>query len=119
MDNNTSKISNLDIDALASKLGYSYLDAGYGYWEDGGGKIHHYDSMDNNYIRNCKNFIDRGIKEIKEDEIVKDIKRQTANMLNITTEDITKDDLRYIKKELIELLKSKKEELKNCRKRRR
>lgn len=99
---------------LAIKVGYSYLNGGYGYWEDGAGKMRSYDSMDNKYLDNCINFIERGIKEINNDEygITHDIKEQ----LSKTIKDPSEKDIRYAKKQITGILKEKKQELKEYKK---
>lgn len=101
---------------LAIEVGYSYLNGGYGCWEDGAGKIHSYDSMDNDYLNNCINFVDRGIKEINnnEYEITRDIKRHLNKMI----ENPSEKDIKHAKKQIVELLKEKKQELNECSKRR-
>ncbi|MGN0143084.1 MAG: hypothetical protein ACI4AD_12720 [Roseburia sp.] len=106
----------VDYKELAIEVGYSYLNGGYGCWEDGAGKIHSYDSMDNEYLNNCINFVDRGIKEIKnnEYEITKDIKRQLSKMI----ENPSEKDIKHAKRQIVEILKEKKQELKDCKKRR-
>lgn len=106
----------IDYEELAIKIGYSYLNAGEGYWEDGAGKTHSYDSMDNDYLKNCINFVDRGIKEIKnnENEITNIIKKQ----LNKMHEEPSDKDISKAKKQIIEILKDKKSELKECKKKR-
>lgn len=107
---------NINYEKLAIEVGYSYLNGGYGYWEDGSGKIRSYDSMDNDYLRNCINFVDRGIKEINnsENEINNDIKRHLNKMIKEPTE----KDIEYAKKQVVEILKEKKQELKEYSKRR-
>lgn len=97
----------IDYEELAIKIGYSYLNAGKGYWEDGAGKTHSYDSMDNDYLKNCINFVDRGIKEI-----TNIIKKQ----LNKMYEEPSDKDISKAKKQIIEILKDKKSELKECKK---
>ncbi len=99
----------IDYEELAIKIGYSYLNAGKGYWEDGAGKTHSYDSMDNDYLKNCINFVDRGIKEI-----TNIIKKQ----LNKMYEEPSDKDISKAKKQIIEILKDKKSELKECKKKR-
>lgn len=103
---------NIDFELLAIKAGYSYLNAGEGYWEDGAGKTHSYDSMDNNYLTNCINFVDRGIKEIKNDEngITNIIKIQLSKMC----EEPSEKDVKEAKEQIAEILKKKKVELKEC-----
>lgn len=106
----------INYEELAIEVGYSYLNGGYGYWEDGSGKLHSYDSMDNDYLKNCINFVDRGIKEINNGEngINNDIKRHLSKMIKEPSE----KDIKYAKKQIIGMLKEKKEELKECSKRR-
>lgn len=108
---------NIDFEKLAIEVGYSYLNAGESYWEDGGGKIHSLDSMDNDYLENCINFVDRGIKELKNDEngITSIIKKQISRRY----EEPSDKDVKEAKKQIIEILKEKKAELKECKKNRR
>ena len=72
--------------------------------------------MDNDYLKNCINFVDRGIKEIKnnENEITNIIKKQ----LNKMHEEPSDKDISKAKKQIIEILKDKKSELKECKKKR-
>lgn len=106
----------IDYEELAIKVGYSYLNAGEGYWEDGAGKTHSYDSMDNEYLENCINFVDRGIKEIKNDEngITNNIKKH----LNKMSKKPSDKDVKEAKSQIVEILKAKKTELKECKKQR-
>ena len=107
---------NVFYEKLAIKLGYSYLNGGYRRWEDGSGKIHTYESMDDNYLKNCINFVDSGIKEIKNDEngITNDIKKH----LSKTIDDPSEKDIERAKKEIIVILNAKKKELKEYKKER-
>lgn len=107
---------NIDFELLAIEIGYSYLNAGEGYWEDGAGKTHSYDSMDNDYLKNCINFVDRGIKEIKNDEngITNIIKKQLSKMYDEPSD----KDVKEAKKQIADILKKKKVELKECEKKR-
>lgn len=107
---------NIDFEKLAIEIGYSYLNAGEGYWEDGAGKIHSFDSMDNDYLKNCINFVDRGIKELKNDEngITSIIKEQ----ISIMYKEPSDKDVKEAKKQIIEILKEKKAELNECKKNR-
>ena len=106
----------IDYEKLAIDIGYSYLNGGIGYWEDGAGKLHSYDSMDNDYLKNCLNFVDRGIKEITNDEvgISKDIKKHLSKII----ENVSEKDIEYAKTQISEILTDKKKELKECLKRR-
>lgn len=113
MSKSKNEIPKLDINGLASELGYSYLDAECGYWKDGADRIRSYDSMDNNYLKNCINFIDKGIKELKGELVTNDIKNLIGKISNISTKEIKKSDIKYIKKELTNLLKEKKVEIKH------
>lgn len=65
MGKQKKSIKDINIKKLAIELGYSYLEGKYGYWSNAAGKIISYDSMDNDYLKNCINFIDKGIKELK------------------------------------------------------
>lgn len=106
----------IDYKDLAISVGYSYLNGGSGYWEDDSGKIHSYDSMNNKYLDNCINFVERGIKEINNGEygITNDIKGQLRKTIN----DPSENDITYAKKQIVGLLKEKKQELKDYKKRR-
>ncbi len=107
---------NINYEKLAIEVGYSYLSGGYGYWEDGSGKIHSFDSMNNDYLKNCIDFVERGIKEINNDEygITNDIKEYLSKMAKEPRE----KDIEYAKKQIVGILKGKKAELKECQKRR-
>jgi hypothetical protein len=98
-----------DYRELAIKLGYSYINGGYGYWEDGAGKIHSFDSMDNEYLSNCLNFVNKGINELIENkgEIKRDIKRQLHKIVKNPDE----SDINDARLQIIEILKEKKQEL--------
>ncbi len=54
-------MNKIDCEEIAILMGYSYLEAGKGKWQDGGNAIHDIRSMDNRYVANCKNFIEKGI----------------------------------------------------------
>lgn len=106
----------VDYEKLAISVGYSYLNGGIGYWEDGAGKVHSLDSMNNEYLNRCIKFIDRGIQEISNNEntIKNDIKKELSNIYNITGD----DEIERAKQEIIKLLKIKKNELTECAERR-
>lgn len=106
----------INYEKIAIEVGYSYLNGGIGYWEDGSGKLHTYDSMDNEYISNCINFVDRGIKEINNggNGVIRDIKKQLSELI----EEPSEEDIKLAKKQIVEILKIKKQELKEYRKRR-
>ena len=97
---------------LAINVGYSYLNGGYGKWEDGKGTINSYDAMDNKYLENCIQFVDRGINEIRnnKDGIVSYIGAELGKMIKNPSE----KDIEYAKEQIIEILKEKKEELEDC-----
>ena len=118
MGKQEKSIIDLNVKKLAIKIGYSYLEAKCGYWSDAAGKIHSYDSMDNDYLKNCINFIDRGIKELKGNSVDSDIKNHASIMLNISKESITEKDIKSIKKDIIFLIKDKKSELVECKEKR-
>lgn len=67
--------------------------------------------MDNDYLKNCINFIDKGIKELKSDFADSYIKKHTSKMLNIFKELITEKDISFTKKDIINMIKDKKSEL--------
>lgn len=118
MEKQEKSIKDLNVKKLAIEIGYSYLEGKYGYWSDSAGKILSYDSMDNKYLKNCINFIGKGIKNLKGDSVDSDIKKQASKMLNITKESITEKDIKSIKKDIINLLKDKKNELVECKEKR-
>lgn len=74
--------------------------------------------MDNDYLNNCINFIDKGIKELKSNSVDSDIKRLTSKMLNISKELITEKDIHSIKKDIINMIQDKKSELVECKEKR-
>ena len=104
----------VDYKKLAIKVGYSYLNGGYRRWEDGAGKIHSYESMDDDYLKNCINFVDRGIEELKNDKngITNIIKKHLSKMID----DPSEKDIKRAKKQITEILKAKKKELKEYKK---
>lgn len=67
--------------------------------------MHSYDSMDNKYLNNCINFVDKGIKEISNNEngITNDIKRYLSKMIN----DPSEKDIEHARKQIIRILKEK------------
>lgn len=118
MGKQEKSIKDLNVKKLAIEIGYSYLEGKYGYWSDAAGKKISYDSMDNEYLKNCINFIDKGIKNLKGDSVDSDIKKQASKMLNVSKESITEKDIKSIKKDIINLLKDKKSELVECKEKR-
>ena len=118
MGKQEKNIKDLNVKKLAIEIGYSYLEGKYGYWSDSAGKIFSYDSMDNEYLKNCINFTDKGIKNLKGNSVDSDIKKQVSKMLNISKESITEKDIKCIKKDIINLLKEKKSELVECKEKR-
>ena len=117
MDIKDINIKDINFKKLAIDIGFSYLNGGYGYWENSQSKLHSYDSMDNNYLDNCIKFVDKGINEIKSNEygITNDVKNHLLKMMN---EEPSEKDIKYAKKQILEILKEKKKELKEYRKRR-
>lgn len=111
MGKQKKSIKDINIKKLAVELGFSYLEGKYGYWSNAAGKIISYDSMDNDYLNNCINFIDKGIKELKNNSVDSDIKRQISKMINITQESISEKDVKSIRKDIIDLIKCLKSEL--------
>lgn len=111
MGKQKKSIKDINVKKLSIELGYSYLEGKYGYWSNAAGKIISYDSMDNDYLKNCINFIDKGIKELKSNFIDSDIKKQISKMTNITQESISEKDVKSIRKDIIDLIKCKKSEL--------
>lgn len=118
MGKQEKSIKDLNVKKLAIEIGYSYLEGKYGYWSDAAGKIFSYDSMDNEYLKNCINFINKGIKELKGNSADSDIKKYASKMLNISKESITEKDIKSIKKDIIHLIKDKKSELVECKEKR-
>lgn len=104
MDSNILGI--IDINQLASDLGFSYLDGGFGFWEDSSGRTLRCRNMDKEHLKNSIKFIDKGIAEIKDGSVTNDI-------IKLLSKDhkLEKDDIETIEKTLIELLSSKKKEL--------
>lgn len=99
----------VNVEQIAIEIGFSYLNGGYGKWEDGSGMIHKLDSMSSKYLDNCINFIDRGIDEIDSgylDKIIKEnIKKQSGKGK------VTKKCLEDVKLEMIRILQDKKDEI--------
>lgn len=107
---------NVNFEKLAIDVGYSYLNGGSGYWEDGGGKVHSFDSMSNDYLDNCIKFVEKGIKEIENKKygITSDIKKSLSKIYK----DPSEDDINHAMKQILKILKSKKKELKEYKKER-
>lgn len=61
---------------------------------------------------------EKSIKELKENSVDSDIKKQASKMLIISKESITEKDINSIKKDIIHLIKDKKSELVECKKKR-
>lgn len=109
-----------NIKEFASELGYSYVNGGYGYWEDGAGKIHEISSMNCAYIENCINFVDRGLDQIDDgiidtgiQELFKGFvrKKDTDKELKYKRLEMTSLIMESTKKQLRNTLLAKKEEL--------
>ncbi len=107
-----------DIQKIAIKIGFSYLNAGFGKWEDGAGNVHPYNLMSDKYLNNCKKFIDKGIEEIQEDgmQINSSIRRCLNDEFKISKDELTYAMLKSIKKQIIVILKEKKKEINNYKK---
>lgn len=65
----------VNYEEIAKTIGYSYLNGGSFYWEDGCGNIKSYDSMNTVYLDNCIKFVERGIEKVKNSENDLDIKK--------------------------------------------
>lgn len=98
----------INVKKIAIEIGFSYLNGGYGKWEDGSGMIHNIDSMSSKYLDNCINFIDKGIDEISSghlDKVITDqIKKHSGGK-------VSKQCLKEVKSEMISILQDKKEEI--------
>lgn len=109
-----------NIKEFAIRLGYSYLNGGYGYWEDGKGERHKISSMEDDYLENCINFVERGLEAI-ENQVITDIigkhfkefvrEYDKGGLLKCKKLELTETILDQIKKGLIKTLETKKEEL--------
>lgn len=96
---------------FASELGYSYVNGGYGCWEDCAGKIHEISSMNSKYIENCIDFVDRGINEIDEGRIDAAIKEHFAEFVKKMDKD---KELKYKRLKMTDsIMESTKEQLRN------
>lgn len=67
---------------FTSEIGYSYIDAGYGFWQDGAGENHSLKSMDYEYLQNCYKFITRGISDIDDESIYRELIRDFSMTMN-------------------------------------
>ena len=104
----------------ASELGYSYLDGGHGCWKNGSGEVYKIDEMDEAYLENAINFVNRGIEELENGEMKNYIDKHLKQF--VRKKDFN-DDLKYKRikvtkimmerttNELIEALVMKKKEL--------
>ena len=99
----------VDVEKIAIEIGFSYLNGGYGKWEDGAGMVHKLDSMSSKYLDNCINFIDRGIEEINSGDLDKIIKKEIIQ--HIGKEKVSKKCLEDVKSEMIQILQNKKDEI--------
>ena len=66
----------LNVEKIAIDMGYWYIEAGYGKWQDGGGIVKSLKSMSSEYLENCSNFVERGITEIENGQVDKIIKQE-------------------------------------------
>ena len=98
----------LNVEKVAIDMGYWYIEAGYGKWQDGAGNVKTLKSMSSDYLENCSNFIERGIAEIEKGMIDKYIRQK---IMKQTNDDVTDEILVTVKKEMINILKSKKNEI--------
>ena len=89
-------------------MGYLYIEAGYGKWQDSSGNVKTLKSMSSDYLENCSNFIERGIVEIEKGKVDKYIRQK---IMKQTNDDVTDEKLVTVKKEMINILKSKKNEI--------
>lgn len=99
----------IDVERFAINLGYSYLNGGYGKWEDGSGKVYELNSMPANYLKNCSNFVLKGIEEIESGNIDKEIAEKIKD--EYSEIDFSNEDINDIKNSIIDILKSKKDEI--------
>lgn len=99
----------VNIEQIAIEIGFSYLNGGYGKWEDGAGIIHKLDSMSSRYLDNCINFINRGIDEIDGGYLDKVIKERIKE--HSGEEKVSQKCLGDVKSEMIRILRDKKEEI--------
>lgn len=99
----------VNIEQIAIEIGFSYLNGGYGKWEDGAGDIHKIDSMSENYLDNCINFVNRGIDEIKSGSLDNKIKEKIKKYSG--EKNVSEECLEDVKSEIIRILQNKKEEL--------
>lgn len=121
-EKNVVKIVNANITRFACELGYSYLNAGYSKWENGRGEVLKLNSMKKDYLKNCISFIERGIEELKEENVDDDIKRKVIPFSRKYDEDsvlkgkhlkVTDLIVEKVRKSIIKELKSKKIEVEN------
>ena len=98
----------LNVEKIAIDMGYWYIEAGYGKWQDGAGNVKTLKSMSCDYLENCRNFIERGIVEIEKGKVDKYIKQKIMKQIN---DDVTDEILVTVKKEMIDILMSKKNEI--------
>jgi|GEM_PF-6223570 hypothetical protein len=106
----------VNYEEIAKTIGYSYLNGGSFYWEDGCGNIKSYDSMNTVYLDNCIKFVERGIEKVKNSENDLDIKRRLSMLNDISIEEVSEKQLKKAQKEIINILKKKLNELKGYRK---
>lgn len=73
--------------------------------------------MDNTHLNNCINFINKGIEDLKASFVDSDIKRCASRMLYISEDVVTEKDIKLIRKQIIDMIKYKQNELKECKRR--
>ena len=98
----------INVEKIASDMGYWYIEAGYGKWQDGGGIVKSLKSMSNEYLENCSNFVGRGIAEIENGQVDKIIKQEIKKQ---GIDNVTEELLDTVKMDMINILKNKKDEI--------
>lgn len=98
----------LNVEKIAIDMGYWYIEAGYGKWQDGGGIVKSLKSMSNEYLENCSNFVERGIEEIGNGQVDEIIKKGIQKQ---GIDNVTEELLDTVKTDMINILKNKKNEI--------
>ena len=119
-EENIIRIVNYNIISFACDLGYSYLNAGDLKWENREGEVWELKSMRDEYLKNCVSFIERGIKELKNNFMDGTIRKKIVRFAREHDDDkilkgkhleCTDLILDNVRKSLIEELERKKSEL--------
>ena len=98
----------VNAEKVAIDMGYWYIEAGYGMWKDGSGIVKSLKAMSGEYLERCSNFVERGIVEIENGRVDREIRQRIKKQIK---DDVTDELLEVVKTDMINILKSKKDEI--------